>query len=155
DALAERIERLRAEHGASTSGASSNGGSPDGASPNGASPDGSSPDGASPDGSVDGAEQGGGSRGACHGVGLVVPGMVDRRTGRILYAPRLRWRDVDLREALSARVGLPVYVESAPIACALARLWLSPEDTATVRSFAYVSVSDGVSVGLVLNGETL
>jgi len=48
-----------------------------------------------------------------------------------------------------------VHVESAPIACALARLWLSPEDAMTVRSFAYVSVSDGVSVGLVLNGETL
>lgn len=91
----------------------------------------------------------------CHGVGLVVPGMVDRRTGRVLYAPRLGWRDVDLRDALVARLALPVYVESAPIACALARLWLSPDETETVRNFAYVSVSDGVGVGLVANGEVL
>ena len=95
------------------------------------------------------------AEGLCHGVGLVVPGMVDRRSGRVLYAPRLGWRDVDLRDAVSARLGLPVYVESAPIACALARLWLSPDETRDVRSFAYVSVSDGVGVGLVVNGETL
>jgi len=92
--------------------------------------------------------------GECHGVGVVVPGMVDRRTSRVLYAPRLGWRNVDLRAALGERLGLKVRVESAPIACALARLWLSPEQ-ANVRSFAYVSISDGVGVGLVLKGEVV
>jgi N-acetylglucosamine repressor len=82
--------------------------------------------------------------------------MVDRRTGRVLYAPRLGWRDVELRDAMSEKLGgLPVYVESAPIACALARLWLSPEESGVVSSFAYVSISEGVGVGLVLNGEAL
>lgn len=91
----------------------------------------------------------------CEGVGLVIPGMVDRRTGRILYAPRLRWRNVDLRDALQERLRLPVYIESAPIACALARLWVAPDETRGVHSFAYVSISDGVGVGLVVNGEPL
>ena len=36
----------------------------------------------------------------CHGIGIVVPGMVDRRSGHILYAPRLGWRDVPLRSAV-------------------------------------------------------
>jgi predicted NBD/HSP70 family sugar kinase len=93
--------------------------------------------------------------GQCQGVGLVVPGMVDRQSGRVLYAPRLGWRNVELRGALAASLGLPVFVESAPIACALARLWLSPDETRGVHSFAYVSVSDGVGVGLVINGEPL
>jgi predicted NBD/HSP70 family sugar kinase len=93
--------------------------------------------------------------GLCHGVGIVVPGMVDRRSGRLLYSPRLGWRDVALRDVVAERLGLPVYVESAPIACALARLWLSPDETRGVHSFAYVSVSDGIGVGLVVNGETL
>jgi N-acetylglucosamine repressor len=91
----------------------------------------------------------------CEGVGIVVPGMVDRRAGRVLYAPRLGWRDVDLRAAMRERLSTPVYVESAPIACALTRLWLSPEKTRDVRSFAYVSISEGVGVGLVVNGEVL
>jgi N-acetylglucosamine repressor len=90
----------------------------------------------------------------CQGIGIVVPGMVDRRTGLVLYAPRLGWRDVDLSTALAERTGLPVRVESAPIACALARLW-SAEETGLDDSFAYVSVSDGVGVGLVTHGEAL
>lgn len=93
--------------------------------------------------------------GDCEGMGFVVPGMVDRRTGRMLYAPILGWRDAEFRGALAERLSLPVYVESAPIACAMARLWLAPEETRGVSSFAYVHVSDGVGVGLVLNGEPL
>ena len=91
----------------------------------------------------------------CQGIGIVLPGMVDRKTGRLIYAPRLGWRDVDLRAAVTARLGLKVYIESAPIACALARLWLEPEATRSVNSFAYVSVSEGIGVGLVVNGEML
>lgn len=91
----------------------------------------------------------------CHGIGVVVPGMVDRRGGRVLYAPRLGWRDVDLRDALAAHVDIPVIVESAPIACALAHLWSLAGDSRTVNNFAYVSVSDGVGVAIVIGGELL
>ena len=101
------------------------------------------------------ATQGAGASEHCHAMGIVLPGMIDRTTGRLLYAPRLGWRDVDLRRAVSEVVGRRVFVESAPIACALARLWLEPEATRLVNSFAYVSVSEGIGVGLVFNGEVL
>lgn len=91
----------------------------------------------------------------CQGIGIVLPGMVDRKTGKLIYAPRLGWRDVDLRAAVSARIGMKVFIESAPIACAMARLWLEPDATRSVNSFAYVSVSDGIGVGLSVNGEML
>lgn len=91
----------------------------------------------------------------CQGIGIVVPGMVDRRTGRVLYAPRLGWRDVQFRDAVAEQMGVPVYVESAPIACALARLWTVDGKSRTVNNFAYVSVSDGVGVGIVNKGEVL
>lgn len=91
----------------------------------------------------------------CQGIGIVVPGMVDRRSGHILYAPRLGWRDVNLRDAIRTRLDMPVSVESAPIACALARLWLMTGEPRGVNNFAYVSVSDGVGVGIVMAGEVL
>jgi predicted NBD/HSP70 family sugar kinase len=92
---------------------------------------------------------------ACHGIGIVVPGMVDRRSGQILYAPRLGWRDVQLRDAVREHIDVPVSVESAPIACALARLWLMTSEPRAVNNFAYVSVSDGVGVAVVVAGEVL
>jgi len=94
-------------------------------------------------------------QGERRGVAIVVPGMVDGRLGRVLFAPRLGWRNADLCGPLAKKLGLPVYLENAPIACALARLWLAPEETAAVRNFAYVSISEGVGVGLVMNGEAL
>jgi predicted NBD/HSP70 family sugar kinase len=91
----------------------------------------------------------------CRGIGIAVPGMVDRRSGQILYAPRLGWRDVQLRDAVREHLDVPVSVESAPIACALARLWLMTGEPRSVNNFAYVSVSDGVGVGMVVAGEVL
>jgi len=96
-----------------------------------------------------------GSDEKCYGIGVVVPGMVDRRGGRVLYAPRLGWRDVNLRDALAKFVDVRVVIESAPIACALARLWSLTGDSRAVNNFAYVSVSDGVGVGIVVSGEVL
>ena len=92
---------------------------------------------------------------SCNGIGIVVPGMVDRRSGQILYAPRLGWRDVQLHDAIREHLEVPVSVESAPIACALARLWLMTGEHQAVNNFGYVSVSDGVGVGVVMSGEVL
>ena len=81
---------------------------------------------------------GGGSQ--CEGFGPVVPGMVDQRTGRVLNSPQLGWKDVDIREALSAAPGLDVHIENAPIACALTQMWLGQR---------------GADAGVVVNGQVV
>lgn len=96
-----------------------------------------------------------GGVGDCEGIGLVVPGMVDRRGGRILNSPSLGWKNVELREMLSSRVGIRVLIENAPIACALAQMWLAPHHGHGVDNFAYVTVSDGVGAGVVVEGQVL
>src|SRR6266513_5727263 len=68
------------------------------------------------------------ARGRCQGIGMVIPGMVDRASGRVLNAPQLGWRDVQVRAGLAARTGLAVHVENAPAACALAHIWLGPAE---------------------------
>ena len=89
----------------------------------------------------------------CEGMGLVVPGMVDHRSGRILNAPTLNWHNVDLREALASATGLPVQVENAAKACVLSQMWLARDELASNHDFVFVTVSDGVGVGIVVNGE--
>jgi predicted NBD/HSP70 family sugar kinase len=97
----------------------------------------------------------GDAAGACQGIGVVVPGMVDATSGRVLHAPTLGWRNVDLRDRLSAAAGFPVHIENSGRACALARVWEARGVAAPVRNLVFVSVSDGVGVGVVVNGELL
>lgn len=92
--------------------------------------------------------------GACEGIGVVVPGMVDRTTSRIIHAPTLGWRDVEIRESLSAATGLSVFVENSGKACALAQMWATRGEMAAGDQ-VFVSVSDGIGVGIIVNGEIL
>src|SRR5260221_11381913 len=70
---------------------------------------------------------------AGQGLGLVPPGMVDRKTGRLIYPPRLGWPNLDIRSAVAARVGMKTYIQSAPIACARALHWLVAELTRSLE----------------------
>lgn len=93
--------------------------------------------------------------GDCEGIGLVVPGMVDHRTSRILNAPTLGWRDVAIVESLVAATGLPVHIENSGKACALAQVWTARSEAATPNDLAFVTVSDGVGVGVIAGGQVL
>jgi predicted NBD/HSP70 family sugar kinase len=92
---------------------------------------------------------------ACAGIGVVVPGMVDLAAGRVLHAPTLGWRDVNLRDPLSAAIGIPVHMENSGKACALAQLWAARSDVLASGNSVFVSVSDGVGTGIVMNGELM
>jgi predicted NBD/HSP70 family sugar kinase len=91
----------------------------------------------------------------CEGIGLLMPGMIDRGTGRVLNSPQLGWRDVNVRDALAEATGRPVYVENASVACALAQMWLHPRRRDGVDNFVYINVADGVGTGVVVGGEVL
>ena len=92
---------------------------------------------------------------ACDGVGVVVPGMVEHSTMRVLHAPTLGWKDVDLHGPLAAATGLPVQIENSGRACALAQAWAVREAAGTLRDVVFVSVSEGVGVGVMIHGELL
>jgi predicted NBD/HSP70 family sugar kinase len=68
--------------------------------------------------------------------------------------PAARLRNVDIRGPLEARVGDPGNVENAPIACALARMWLGQPGATVPTDFVYVTVSDGIGAGVVVNARS-
>ena len=92
---------------------------------------------------------------ACEGIGVVVPGMVEHATMRVLHAPTLGWRNVELGGPLAAATGLPVQIENSGRACALAQLWTLRDEASFPGDLVFVSVSDGVGVGVVVHGEPL
>jgi predicted NBD/HSP70 family sugar kinase len=93
--------------------------------------------------------------GQCEGIGLVVPGMVDRTGSCITYAPRLGWRDFPLRDLLSKETGLPVHIENSGRACAIAQVLGVRREAGRSNDFVFLSVSDGLGVGVVVNGEVV
>jgi predicted NBD/HSP70 family sugar kinase len=92
---------------------------------------------------------------ACEGLGVAVPGVVEHSSMRVLHAPTLGWRDVDLREPLAAATGLPVHIENSGRACALAQLWTMRDVLPASGDLVFVTVSDGLGGGVVVQGELL
>ncbi len=87
----------------------------------------------------------------CEGMGVSLPGRVDT-SGTLIFAPNLGWPRVPIGPMIAKAVGLPATVENAANACALAELWFGqhPEH---VRHIVAVTVSEGIGVGLLLNGQ--
>ena len=73
-----------------------------------------------------------------------------QRPAGVRAEPRLG--PVQIAQMIEAAVGLPVNVENAANACALAELWFGrhPEH---IRHIVAVTVSEGIGVGLLLNGQ--
>ena len=90
----------------------------------------------------------------CDGIGIVIPGMLDRTNGTVLNAPTLGWRNVNLLGPLQKEFGeTEIHLENSGKACALSQIWSTRGDGLMLNDIVFVSVSDGVGVGVVMNGE--
>jgi predicted NBD/HSP70 family sugar kinase len=85
-------------------------------------------------------------------IGIGVPGPVDAERKRLLYAPRLGWRDVAIAALLDTPI--PVLVENNATAAAVyeaqRRRGLGANGD---QDFVLVRAGTGIGVGLVLGGE--
>lgn len=86
------------------------------------------------------------------GIGVSLPGRVDADSNRLVFAPNLPWKNVDLKAPLEQATGLPVELENAANACALAEVWFG-KYALGVRNLVAVTVSEGIGTGLILNHQ--
>lgn len=86
------------------------------------------------------------------GVGVSLPGRVELSSQKFVFAPNLGWRLEDLKSRLEESTGLPVDLENEANACALSEFWFGHHGD-DVRNLLAVAVSEGIGVGLVLNGQ--
>ena len=84
------------------------------------------------------------------GIGISLPGRYNAELDRLLFAPNLKWRDVDLRTPIARATGLEVELENAANACVLAAFWFDHMDEC--RNLVVVTVSEGIGTGLLANG---
>ena len=85
------------------------------------------------------------------GVGVVVPGPVDRHRRRNLMAINLGWRDVAISENVETAFGVPTVVDHSVRAMALAEARHGGHRDADPLLYVYVRA--GVGAGVVIDGE--
>lgn len=85
------------------------------------------------------------------GIGISLPGRINPKTQRLIFAPNLRWPDFDIRKMVEAKMGLPVMMENDATACLLAELTFSRMDG--VRDAVLVAIAEGVGTCVLANGQ--
>lgn len=85
------------------------------------------------------------------GIGIGVPGIVEKNSGTVLIAPNLRWKDVPLKAMVEERFNLPVYIDNEANAGALGEKWFG--GWGDVSHLVYVSVGIGIGAGIVIGDE--
>jgi predicted NBD/HSP70 family sugar kinase len=91
----------------------------------------------------------------CLMIGVCIPGMADVERRKLVYAPNLRWRDVDIAGELGFEEGVDVVVENDSTAAAMfeARIKARHPRAAELSDFVLVRSGTGIGVGLVIGGE--
>jgi predicted NBD/HSP70 family sugar kinase len=86
------------------------------------------------------------------GVGVAMPGLIEKESGAVLFSPDFGWNNIPLQEWLTVKIPLPVMVENANRALALNEVFLLEKDTSHT-TFA-VNLGYGIGAALVM-GEDL
>jgi predicted NBD/HSP70 family sugar kinase len=90
-------------------------------------------------------------RGTVVGVGVSLPGQVDREAGVSVFAPNWNWHDVPVAAELAAHLDLPLYVDNPLKASTVAELWFGAGRD--MDDLAVVTLGTGVGAGLALGGS--
>jgi glucokinase len=93
-----------------------------------------------------------GGSGHMVGIGIGVPGIIDRQTGMVHESPNLPgWRDYAARDEIERRLRTKVILENDANAAALGEKWLGV--ASQVDDVCMITLGTGVGGGLVLNGK--
>jgi len=88
------------------------------------------------------------------GVGIAVPGIVESKTGVVVWAPNLPgWRDRPLEKMLSEDfcIGVPIFVEDDRVASILGEQWLG--SARGTRNAIYIIIGTGIGAGILVDGK--
>ena len=88
-------------------------------------------------------------------IGVSVPGLTDVSRQKIVYAPNLDWRNIDVASAFQFGDSVRLVVENDSTAAAMyeARLKIQDSSDGLMKNFILVRSGTGIGVGLVIGGE--
>ena len=92
----------------------------------------------------------------CRVIGVSIPGLTDAERTKLVYAPNLDWRDVDITKALQPNENIKIVVENDATAAAMYEARLRIRDSGgdgLMTNFVLVRSGTGIGVGLVIGSE--
>lgn len=87
------------------------------------------------------------------GIGITLPGIVDKNKGTLKYAPFSNLRDVPISQIFREKYHKAVYIDNDVNACAWAEKWFGAAKDCD--NFAWMTISTGIGGGIVINGRLL
>ncbi|MDP4180675.1 MAG: ROK family transcriptional regulator [Bacillota bacterium] len=85
------------------------------------------------------------------GIGFSVPGMVDSRECKVIFAPNMGWENVDIKQHFTELPDIKVYVENEAMASAIGENWIGC--CQEISNFVCVNIKSGVGSGIFINGK--
>jgi len=85
------------------------------------------------------------------GVGIGIPGIVDRVSGVSIVAPNWGWEQIPLLDLLTPRIQMPILLENGAKAMGLAEMWFGAGKG--LENLAVLLVGTGVGAGIIVQGE--
>ncbi len=95
-------------------------------------------------------EQSGVASSLVFGVGVSMPGQVEREGGLSVFAPNWDWHDVPLRDLLARELEFPIYLDNPLMACTVAELWFGAARGS--HDVVVVNLGTGVGAGIAIGG---
>lgn len=87
------------------------------------------------------------------GIGLGVPGLVDHQQGLALFHTGYEWwKNLSLKRIIENKIKIPVFIENDTKVLITAERWRLGREKGA-QHMIYIDIGDGVSAGLVLNGN--
>ncbi len=84
------------------------------------------------------------------GIGVSVPGIVDRKNEKLLFAPNLKWAEANITEYFNKNLNADIFVEN-DANCAVVGEKI--ESYTEKNNLIYVLIKEGIGGGIIINNE--
>lgn len=85
------------------------------------------------------------------GIAIGIPGLVDEKSGKLLYAPNLKWKDIELQAYFQNYFNVPIFVDNEATFAALGESFFGAAKG--YRNILYISAGIGIGGGLIINRQ--
>src|ERR1035437_2605056 len=90
--------------------------------------------------------------GRMDGIGVSLPGLLDRSVGKIIYSANLGWRNIEVGAYLRQYCDCDFVFEDDVPSAALAEIWLGALATLRQYHIRNVTVNEGVGTAIIIGG---